>query len=122
MGGIATPLAGAPPPTISSPGRYSGLTTPLYSHAPSTTYNPGYQPSRRYLRNVVPVRPSPDSFTPQGVEGEKDGENCLHPGEISSVNAVNLYIIQNLDTGGCRLMPLKTSLFTQYFYREFIFL
>ena len=50
MGGVATPLAGAPPPTVSSPGRYSGLTTPVYSHAPSTTYNPGYQPpGRRYL-------------------------------------------------------------------------
>lgn len=54
MGGVATPLAGAPPPTVSSPGRYSGLTTPsssaMYSHAPSnTSYNPGYAPSRRYL-------------------------------------------------------------------------
>jgi hypothetical protein len=72
MGGVATPLAGAPPPTVSSPGRYSGLTTPLYSHAPSTTYNPGYQPSRRYLRNVVsrdllvldfPLDPNPNKYT-----------------------------------------------------------
>ena len=63
MGGVATPLTGAPPPTVSSPGRYSGLTTPMYSHAPSTTYNPGYAPSRRYLsegellepQQVVPV-------------------------------------------------------------------
>ena len=50
MGGVPTALAGAPPPTVSSPGRYSGLTTPsMYSHAPSTTYNPGYVGGRRYL-------------------------------------------------------------------------
>ena len=44
-------LSGAPPPTVSSPGRYTGLTTPsMYSHAPSTTYNPGYGGGgRRYL-------------------------------------------------------------------------
>ena len=47
-GGVATPLAGAPPPTVSSPGagggsgggRYSGLTTPsMYTSHSASGYN-----------------------------------------------------------------------------------
>jgi len=74
MGGVATPLAGAPPPTVSSPGRYSGLTTPMYSHAAAAggntpTYNPGYQPpSRRYLSEGELLEPHhPQMIGPAGV-------------------------------------------------------
>ena len=67
MGGVATPLAGAPPPTVSSPGRYSGLTTPMYSHAPSTTYNPNYQPNRRYLSEGELLEPHQQIMVSSGV-------------------------------------------------------
>jgi len=67
MGGVATPLAGAPPPTVSSPGRYSGLTTPMYSHAPSTTYNPGYTPGRRYLSEGELLDPQQNMLASGGV-------------------------------------------------------
>ena len=112
MGGVATPLAGAPPP-VSSPGRQSALSQyaggpvgqyggPLYSqansrnYAPSTTYNPGYQEqaavSRRYLSEG-------ELLEPQGLQGGERGQSGQIMGGVGpSTSAGHIQVLVGWDS------------------------
>jgi len=111
-GGVATPLAGAPPPTVSSPGRYSGLTTPMYTSGGGgqAAYNgqqsqPGgvYTSSgRRFLSEGELIESGHLQQAPPGQTGYVVGPSTSagHLQDLAGSPNKNAYYTWKTDGGG----------------------